>query len=278
MENLGKRLFSSAILILLLLMLIFFDNTYLIIGGAVAFVFWSSVEFYDLVQQKGIKASKWYGTISNIVIIIVVGVLCGLNEIALSLLTWVFLFAACGAFVRQLFVASTNNAIFGISATILGIFYIGYLFSFLVLLRFFQSVAIGKYYLLSAVMMIKFSDAFAFFIGSIFGKHRLNARLSPKKSIEGLAGGIIGSVVGGLVTYFFIKEVGFSILDAVVLGCIIGVVAEIGDLSESLLKRDAEIKDSRQLFPGLGGMLDILDSPLLCAPVFYFYVRYILNS
>lgn len=277
MNDLRKRLLSSAVLTLLLLTLVVFDVPLVIALGAVAFVFWGSVEFYNLVQQKGLKASKWYGTISNIAIIALVAFLAVNGKNALSILPWIFLLCAIGAFVRQLFVSTTNHAIFGISTTILGIFYVGYLFSFLVLLRFFPSMEQGKWYLFSAVMMIKFSDIFAFFAGSLFGRHKLNSRVSPNKSIEGLVAGVIGSIAGGLIVYFFIDAVNFRFIDALILGFIIGVVAEIGDLSESLLKRDAEIKDSRRLLPGMGGILDILDSTLLCAPIFYFYVKYIIK-
>ncbi len=277
MNDLHKRLFSSAVLTLLLLSLIVFDVPLVIALGALVFVFWGSVEFYDLVQQKGLKASKWYGTISNIAIITLVAVFAAAGKNSLAILPWIFLLCASGAFVRQLFVGTTNHAIFGISTTILGIFYMGYLFSFLVLLRFFPSMEQGKWYLCSAVIMIKFSDIFAFFAGSLFGRHKLKSAVSPNKSVEGLVAGVIGSIVGGLIVYYFIDAVNFRFIDVLVLGFIIGVMAEIGDLAESLLKRDAEIKDSNRLLPGMGGVLDVLDSTLLCAPIFYFYVRYIIR-
>ena len=78
----------------------------------------------------------------------------------------------------------------------------------------------GKWYLFSAVMMIKFSDIFAFFAGSLFGRHKLNSTISPNKSIEGLVAGVIGSIVGGLVVYFFIDAVKFRFIDALILGFI----------------------------------------------------------
>jgi phosphatidate cytidylyltransferase len=117
------------------------------------------------------------------------------------------------------------------------------------------------------------SDSFAYFAGSAFGRHKLAPRVSPGKTIEGLAGGLVGGIVAALlVRRFGLPEI--PLAAAIVLGIVVAVVGVVGDLVESLLKRWSGVKDSGRLFPGHGGMLDRLDSLLFGAPVLYYYFLY----
>lgn len=110
------------------------------------------------------------------------------------------------------------------------------------------------------------SDTFAYFVGSAIGKHRLFERVSPKKSWEGAIAGFFGAIIGfALVTHFSVPN--FPMELSLIIGAIIGVVGTIGDLAESQLKRDADIKDSSNIIPGHGGVLDRFDSILFTAPV-----------
>lgn len=110
------------------------------------------------------------------------------------------------------------------------------------------------------------SDTFAYFVGSAIGKHRLFERVSPKKSWEGAIAGFFGAIIGfALVTNFSVPN--FPMELSLIMGAIIGVVGTIGDLAESQLKRDAGIKDSSNIIPGHGGVLDRFDSILFTAPV-----------
>jgi len=110
------------------------------------------------------------------------------------------------------------------------------------------------------------SDTFAYFVGSAIGKHRLFERISPKKSWEGAIAGFFGSMLGFyLITHFTIPS--FPLPLSICLGAIIGIIGTIGDLAESQLKRDAGIKDSSNIIPGHGGILDRFDSILFTAPV-----------
>ena len=110
----------------------------------------------------------------------------------------------------------------------------------------------------------------AYFIGSLIGKHLLIPRISPKKTIEGTMGGFLFT----LVLAFLCKPLlpGFSDWQILVAGILIGTVTPIGDLAESLFKRDCGVKDSGSALPGLGGFLDMLDSLLITSPMLYFYV------
>ncbi|MDP3789472.1 MAG: phosphatidate cytidylyltransferase, partial [Candidatus Omnitrophota bacterium] len=113
-------------------------------------------------------------------------------------------------------------------------------------------------------------DAGAYFIGSAAGKHLLIPRISPKKTIEGTAGGFITTLILAALCRPLLP--GMSMAQIMIAGVLIGVICPIGDLAESLLKRDCGVKDSGECLPGLGGVLDMIDSLLMTAPMLYFYI------
>lgn len=115
------------------------------------------------------------------------------------------------------------------------------------------------------------SDTTAFFVGRYFGKHRLARVLSPGKTIEGAIGGIAGSILVAAAFLFIYPFLPRAPL--LVLGCLLGVAAQAGDLVESAFKRQAGVKDAGDIIPGHGGMLDRFDSMLFTAPLVYYYVQ-----
>jgi len=154
----------------------------------------------------------------------------------------VLFFSLLSLFLLQFTHKEKKVAIFTIATTFLGIIYVGWLGSFWTKLFFLST---GKWWILFLLLVCKGGDAGAYFIGKKFGRHKLIPRISPYKSF--------------------------------VLGSLCGVLGQIGDLAESLLKRDADVKDSGKIFPGLGGSLDLIDSLLFSAPVIYFYLIKIVN-
>ena len=119
--------------------------------------------------------------------------------------------------------------------------------------------------------MILFTDIAAYYFGTRFGKHKLSPVISPKKSIEGAVAGGVCAVITGLIIG---KLIGISLYHSIVLSVIVTVMAQLGDLSESLIKRDAGVKDSGHSLPGHGGFLDRADSYLFSIPVAYYYIKY----
>src|SRR5438874_3131046 len=125
------------------------------------------------------------------------------------------------------------------------------------------------------LLVVKFTDIGAYFGGRAFGRHKLIPWLSPGKTWEGLVWGLItAGIVGALCTYPWRGPGKYPIphvppIKGFIFGVIIGGIGQLGDLLESLMKRDAEVKDSGRLVPGFGGILDIIDSPLLAAPFAY---------
>jgi len=156
--------------------------------------------------------------------------------------------------------------------------YVPWLLNFIQKINFFPHVE-GHYYLLYFVLITKFSDTGAYAVGSLIGKHKMIPRISPGKTWEGFGGAIVVSTLASLIfTHVFAsKMAGMNWKHAIILGIVLSITAVVGDLIESLFKREAGVKDSGKLFPGIGGILDLLDSLLFNAPIMYLYLRHILT-
>jgi phosphatidate cytidylyltransferase len=199
------------------------------------------------------------------------------QTIAASMLAFVLVFVMILAALRRAWGKNTQEAIHHMAGTVLAMLYLGGLGWFLLALRVKHSMnqTTGFQGSTAAIVMIllvvKFTDIGAFFGGTRFGRHKMIPWLSPKKSWEGLFFGLCTSAVVGLSCFsIWPKQLAtLSVFKALFFGVIIGAVGQAGDLLESLMKRDAEVKDSGRLIPGFGGVLDIIDSPLLAAPVAY---------
>jgi phosphatidate cytidylyltransferase len=182
------------------------------------------------------------------------------------------------------FVIKNKPAITHISATFLGIIYIGIPLGLFVQIIFFfiykgvdASHLHGSWWMIYLIAVTKSSDIGGYFIGRFFGKHKLALKLSPNKTLEGALGGLAASLVASVFLCFLGKKLGhsfdlFTYIQAIWLGIVIGIIGQLGDLAESLLKRDAGAKDSNSL-PGVGGILDMIDSLLFTAPVLYIFMR-----
>lgn len=131
----------------------------------------------------------------------------------------------------------------------------------------------GRRWIFLTLLAIMCCDTFAYLFGRKIGRHKLYPAVSPNKSVEGAVAGLAGAVVGVLLAgWSFLPAVG--IMDGLLIGVVLGVMGQLGDLFESLLKRTCDIKDSGALIPGHGGLLDRLDSLLFAFPVVYYIARY----
>lgn len=174
----------------------------------------------------------------------------------------------------------TERAISNLAITFFIIFFAGGLAGFLTKIRMDIGGPEGAVLLLFSVLIVKITDTGAFFSGMLLGRHKMIPWLSPKKTWEGFVGGLVWAMgtsvgVGALLEQYGIVRFppGFfgSPAGLLLFGGVLGLFSVAGDLCVSLLKRDAALKDSGDSIPGMGGILDILDSPLLCAPVAWFY-------
>jgi phosphatidate cytidylyltransferase len=191
----------------------------------------------------------------------------GGERLALAGLTGLFLsFALLFLFrIRDITTAARD-----IAYAVLGFLYIPFLLMHLVMLH---RTAYGWQWLLVIMLIVMTNDSAAYYTGCAFGKHRLYPLVSPKKSIEGALGGVIGSICGTLLAKFtFFPQL--PLADALVTAVVIGILGQTGDLFESLLKRSFGVKDSGSIIPGHGGVLDRMDSIIFAAPAMYYYVIY----
>ncbi len=173
-----------------------------------------------------------------------------------------------------------GSAISNIGASLLGILYIGLSIQSLVRIRELFAGADyvrGGYLIVTTLATIWVCDSAAYFGGLRFGKHRLFLRVSPKKSWEGAIFGFVFSIISVvLAKYFFLSFL--SWLNAIMLGLIIGIFGQVGDLAESWLKRDAGVKDSSNIIPGHGGIFDRFDSLIAVAPMVYGYLYFFIKN
>ena len=242
-------------------------------------------EFYGLVEKRDMVCFKWWGLLGGLLLMFgtflnLTGVIgtsgspARVNDFETSFLI-LFVLGLC---LRQFFSRSNTAGILAISTTLFGLMYVPWLLNFIQKINFFPHVE-GHYYLLYFLLITKFSDTGAYVVGSLIGKHKMIPRISPGKTWEGFGGAIFGSVLASLIFVHFLGSnmFGMNRLHAIVLGVILSVGAVVGDLIESIFKREAGVKDSGKFFPGIGGILDLLDSLLFNAPIMYLYLRHVLT-
>lgn len=158
-----------------------------------------------------------------------------------------------------------------LAGSVLGLAYVSVLLAHAGLLRMLPD---GRAWVFLVLAIVMASDTLAYLVGRTWGRHRLYAAVSPKKSIEGAVGGLAGGLLGALLgkAWFF---AGLSSLDVLLLGVGVGLFSQLGDLVESLFKRSFGVKDSGTLIPGHGGVLDRLDSLLFAFPITYYYAVWV---
>jgi phosphatidate cytidylyltransferase len=160
--------------------------------------------------------------------------------------------------------------------TLAGVFYVGWMLSFWLNLRILES---GRDWVYLALFTTFANDTGAFFIGRAWGKHKLSPTVSPGKTWEGAAGGLLSSIVVALVISripFLFSSSPLESWQLIVLAFLVSIFAQLGDLVESVLKRNTGVKESGKLLPGHGGILDRFDSLIFVGPVVYYYVTCIM--
>ncbi|MCF6150188.1 MAG: phosphatidate cytidylyltransferase [Candidatus Kuenenia sp.] len=162
----------------------------------------------------------------------------------------------------------TKDAIKNISVTIFGIFYIPFLLSFAIALRHFPN---GTCVVIMTLLVSKFGDIGGYLLGRKFGKHKLARSVSPNKTVEGACFSIIFSILVAVIFNCIPQTRVISLPWSVLFGAVVGAFAISGDLAESLIKRDANVKDAGDLVPSFGGVLDVIDCLLVSMPVAYYF-------
>jgi len=230
-------------------------------------------EYYRMVETKGLKPYKLIGIAGGTLLPSYIYFFNGKHANGLLLLV-TFLAITISELGRK----EREFALYHISVTLFGMLYIGWLGSYLVMLRELPVLINLDYkngflFVILVFVLTWCYDSGAYIFGMIAGKHKLFPSISPGKTVEGAIGGIVLSIIGILITrkYFFTF---LNLWEAVGLALVASVMGQLGDLVESMIKRDIKIKDSSNTIPGHGGILDRFDSILFNAPVIYYILRY----
>ena len=281
-----SRIYSGIVAIILALGMILFGGWYFTICFSII-VYLGLQEYFQLARAKGIEPAAKTTLVMSIAMLAVATMSCDLADAVFPI--------AGTAICFYLLFQPKLSTIADISTSIMGLFYGGYLPSYWVRLRSFGSadssnLPLGGYWpetwagfkalpqglttLLLAFCCIWAADIGAYFVGKMFGKTRLSD-ISPKKTVEGSVFGVAASVAVAVAGAWYLDWASWPFSGAV-LGLLIGIASLLGDLTESMMKRDAGVKDSGQLIPGHGGILDRTDSYVFTAPIAYYFVTLVL--
>jgi phosphatidate cytidylyltransferase len=244
------------------------------LGGIYFFLFTlliSTIAFYEfsvLAKNKGANVNLWFGLLSIVLLLI--------NQFSffVSFLSIILLVVFILSLI-ELF-RNKGSAIINLGATLLGIFYVGLFSTALLGIREFYQDNLynrGGYIIIAILAAIWICDSAAYYGGTALGKHELFKRVSPNKSWEGAIFGFIFALATMILAKIIILNF-LSWITVIVLGFIVGIFGQVGDLIESLIKRDARVKDSSAIVPGHGGIFDRFDSLLYTAPLIFLYLGF----
>ena len=267
-SNLTKRVLIGIAGVPILVFLIY-KGGYFFLSLSVIVQVLSLYEFYNLFKDKNIFPLKIFSIIAY------TGLL-GLSFFYFEHLEYIinlFVIFILLTITFEVFRKEKRNPLNPI-VSISGFLYITVPFIFLNLFNMNAGLQQGKFnVVLYIFVLIWVCDTFAYFGGRLLGKHRLS-EISPKKTIEGSISGVIFTIGGALIFHYLIPDK-LNITDALVTGLIIGVFGQVGDLFESMLKRFCSVKDSSNIIPGHGGVLDRFDSLIFVSPIIYIYFSYL---
>lgn len=265
-------------------------------GGAIALFIWAPAWalFAVMLVVATFASREFYALLpaANIPRYPVVGTLCGLlylsavwAQLTCPTLTAtqraaiepaMFFLIVATILIRQFPQKENPRPLETMAGTLMGVLYVPLMLGFYPRLLLTWGADTGRWLIFYGVVVVKISDIGAYFVGSTLGRHKLCPRISPKKTWEGLFGGIAASLVASLVWWYLghgrLGLLEFTLPHAVALGLLLPVMGLLGDLAESVLKRAANVKDSASYIQGMGGLLDVLDSLLLTAPLLFIYV------
>jgi phosphatidate cytidylyltransferase len=257
--------------------------------GMLLFAGFGTWEFYGLLNAGGITVSKKWGTASGLILVASTWFnMLGQHEsyrgfsISDTALWCILLLVIVSNFFRILAYSNLRKGLDSCMGTILGIIYVPLLWSFVVRLFLIGNLNDPGWAAFYVILCMKMADSGGYFFGTRFGKHKMAPVISPKKSWEGLVGGVVFCAAVNIVWLIIFQgrinsAISFSLGHALVLSVLFPVVGTLGDLVESLFKRAVDVKDSNSMVYGLGGILDMIDSILFAAPMLYIYIEFFLK-
>ena len=270
-HSLKKRVITSVLMTTLVVLVIFYSPNWIFSLVASAMIGVALLEFFNMVEKKGILVYKYLGVFIGMCVPAILYLQRGF-EGYFALEPFFLVIASLFIFVLQFTRRDNSQALSGIAVTLFGFLYISWFFSFFIKLKFLPHGALLVSFL---ILVTKMGDVGAYLVGRSIGRHNLIPRISPHKTVEGTIGGLVFSIVSAMASRLYLPK--FSYWHLFSLGLLLGILGQVGDLAESLLKRDCGAKDSGKALSGYGGMMDLMDSLLFTAPIFYFYVLVLLK-
>jgi phosphatidate cytidylyltransferase len=263
--NLARRVLTALIALPILLAAMLLGPPLLGAAVVLAALLLGLWEFFGLLEARGLVPYRVTGVVMMLAVF--VEVVTRLDWVGPPLWPMVALVSLTALLLR---VGDFTATVPAAALTLLGATYLGALGGTIAGLRLLEPQVVAPWRLVLLLAIIMGADTAAFFVGSAMGRRKLAPGISPGKTIEGAAGGLLGGVLAALGVWAAGLP-GVPGWHAGLLGCVVAILGMLGDLLESLLKRWAGVKDSGRLFPGHGGMLDRLDSLLFGAPILYYY-------
>lgn len=286
MEKLGRRVVTSVVFSVLFLLALFHPwlaphLAFLMVGAAITLGLW---ELYDLVERRGIRVWRICGVTTGWLLALASYVrILGYEGFSLEFVAILFLFFST-------FSVQLRRGIAGAVPTVMGTFFgVVYVAAPMTAILWIYGLPGGRWLLLFLFLVTCLNDSGAYLIGSKFGRLPLSPRISPRKTIEGSLGGLFCGVAGVFllgwlmqwlspINYFFWAPAHKTVYgQAFILAILLSIVGQVGDLAESMLKRDVGVKDSGSSLTGHGGMLDMADSLLFTVPFTFLYAKTVLN-
>jgi phosphatidate cytidylyltransferase len=269
-----KRILTALVALPILLYTVWSQIPYFFVGLATLAALLALGEFYNIAAQSGSRAHivPAYGAA-------LLAMACFVTDTPAGIVAVMAALVIVSLSIELATAKELNKTLGVVATTLMGVIYVVLLAGFLIGVRMIADSFtptpvphLAAKLLTTFFAMVMLTDTGAYYTGRSLGRRKLAPRISPGKTIEGAVGGFITAMLTGpLCHYTFFPEI--PLWQAMLLGAAIGLVGQIGDLAESMLKRGAKVKDSSNLLPGHGGMLDRVDSLLFCAPLLYYYAR-----
>ena len=274
-----KRILTAVVALPILLYTVWSSYPYFFVALAAIAIVLALAEFYSLASKAGCNPQGVAGYSAALVVL--AGFVFEEPRLTIAAIVGLAMWSLGFAVFQP---GELKGSLITVSATVFGVIYVALLPGYLVAVRMISDSAraIPVPHLASKLLTMFFAlvimtDTGAYYTGRTIGRHKLAPRVSPNKTVEGAIGGFVMAIVTGFLSKLaFFPEIPAT--HALVLGATIGAIGQMGDLSESLLKRGSDVKDSGNLLPGHGGMLDRIDSILFCAPVLYYYSRFFAST
>jgi phosphatidate cytidylyltransferase len=270
-----KRILTAIVMVPILILIIGYAPPYFFTILVATAASLSMEEYFGIMSQCGFETYRAWGHLLAVFLILSFHFSPHNQTLSLSVLTLsVFLLLAWNLNKGK----DLQQAVLSSAMTTLGLIYIPVSLGLLIALQSSHTIwGEGSRWVFFLLIVVWFGDTGAYYIGRSLGKHLLAPSLSPKKTIEGAWGGILGNMLGAFLSKKILLPQA-SMVQLLLLSGVIGLVSQVGDLSESVLKRAAGIKDSSKILPGHGGMLDRIDGLLFGCPILFVYVRFLLKS